>query len=227
MHAANSFERPWRRLGKWALISDKFKGGAGILAGRLPQVGHGQWQRLLGRGSLEIAAAGGARVNGSVANPNPGRTFHAVPWANKDFADLEAIITPPGSRRGQDERCRSGLVFWQDKDNYLSFTAWLDDHYEGASISVFVKRHGFEELYDAIWTMVDDAVSWGKPFKLRVAFDGNRFVVLLGDEPVTERALTDLYPEDPPLCISQVGLATNWEWGDDTGSIFESFTARG
>jgi hypothetical protein len=60
-----------------------------------------------------------------------------------------------------------------------------------------------------------------------VAFDSNRFVILLGGEPIMERALTDLYPADPPLSISQVGLATNWEWGDDTGSVFESFTARG
>jgi hypothetical protein len=227
MPAASSFEKPWRRLGKWALITDQFKGGAGTLAGRLPQKGHGQWQRLLGRGSLDVEVSGGVRVRASSANPNPGRTFHTVPWADKDFADLEATITPPGFRRGQNERCRSGLVFWQDKDNYMCFTIWLDDDYDGAAVSVFIKRHGFEELYDAVWTMVDDMIFWGKSFKLRVAFDGNRFVILLGGEPIMERALTDLYPADPPLSISQVGLATNWEWGDDTGSVFESFTARG
>ena len=117
-------------------------------------------------------------------------------------------------------------MFWQDKDNYLSFTAWLADEYQGASISVFTKRHGFEELYDAIWTMVADGISWGRPFDLRVSFDGNNFIVHLNGEPIMERSLTDIYCDDPPLRISQVGLATNWEWGDDTGSIFKAFAAR-
>ena len=41
-----------------------------------------------------------------------------------------------------------------------------------------------------------------------------------------ERALSDLYPGDTPLRIRAVGLATNWEWGDDTGSTFQEFVAR-
>jgi hypothetical protein len=227
MPASMSFEPPWRRLGERAVIADQFNRDAGLLAGRSPETGNGHWRKVLGRGVIDVGNPGGARVRASVEKPNPGRTFHTVPWFDRDFADLEATIRPPGSGRGQDERCRSGLVFWQDKDNYLSFTAYLDDDYQGGSIALFTKRHGFEELYDAIWTMVDSKISWGKPFRLRVACDGSQFVVLLDDEPVMERALADLYPEDPPLLINQVGLATNWEWGDDTGSVFESFTARG
>ena len=56
--------------------------------------------------------------------------------------------------------------------------------------------------------------------------DGDRFAIFLDGEPIMERALSDLYPEDPPLRIRRVGLATNWEWGRDTGSRFEAFRAR-
>ena len=91
---------------------------------------------------------------------------------------------------------------------------------------MFTKRHGFEELYDAIWTMVGEQLTWGGPFSLRVTCDGDRFVVFVDGEAVMERALSDLYPDDAPLAISAVGLATNWEWGDDTGSTFQEFVAR-
>jgi hypothetical protein len=74
--------------------------------------------------------------------------------------------------------------------------------------------------------MVADAVTWAQPFRFRVVFDGNWFVILLENEPVMERALSDIYRQDPPLRITQVGLATNGEWGEDTGSVFEWFTAR-
>lgn len=221
-----SIERPWRRLGNHILISDSFSGSFGTLAGRAPDIGKDHWIRALGNGVVDVKDRCGARVDASVDKPNPGRTFHTIYWPEPTFADLEVAIRPPGSGRGQNERCRSGLVFWQDEDNFLSFTAYLDDDYEGASVALFTKRHGFEELYDAVWTMVDDCIFWGRVFRLRIAFDGNRFVVLLGDEPIMERSLTDIYPQDPPLRITQVGLATNWEWGDDTGSVFESFTAR-
>ena len=96
----------------------------------------------------------------------------------------------------------------------------------GASIAVFTKRHGFEELYDAVWTMVADKIFWGRPFRLRVSFDGDNFFVLLDGEPILQRALKDLYPEDEALRIKRVGLVINWEWGDDTGSSFHSFRAR-
>lgn len=219
------FPDPWRRFGSRVVLADRFGGVARPLAGRAPDVGSGQWQRLVGRGDLETTGDG-AHVRATVATPNPGRTFHALPWANEGFADLETVILPPGSRRGEKEHCRSGLLFWQDADNYISFSIYLSDEYEGASVALFTKRHGFEELYDAVWTMVGDRIVWGRPFRLRVAFDGERFAVFLGGEAIMERALSDIYPEDPPLRIGAVGLATNWEWGDDTGSIFREFVAR-
>lgn len=219
------FETPWRRSGTRTLLEDRFAGAPAPLDGRLPETGPDPWTRLVGQGSVETTGEG-ARVVASVAAPNPGRTFHALPWPQPDFADVTAVIEPPGQGRGEREHCRSGLLFWQDEDNYLSFSVYLADEYQGASIALFTKRHGFEELYDAIWTMVGDAITWGQPFELRVTFDGNRFVVFIGAEAVMERALTDLYPDDPPLRIAAVGLATNWEWGDDTGSTFRRFTAR-
>ncbi len=219
------FAAPWRRFGDLTVLADRFAGPRGALDGRTPETGDGRWRRSVGRGGVETTGDG-ARVMGSVAAPNPGRTFHTLPWPRSDFADLEAVIQPPGAGRGEKEHCRSGVVFWQDPDNYLSFSVYLADEYHGASIALFTKRHGFEELYDAIWTMVGDAITWGEPFNLRVTCDGERFVVFVGGEAVMERALSDLYPDDPPLRINEVGLASNWEWGDDTGSTFREFVAR-
>ena len=51
-------------------------------------------------------------------------------------------------------------------------------------------------------------------------------MVYLNDEPVLYRALTDVYPECQPLRIHAVGIAANWEFGDDTGSRFDHFVAR-
>jgi hypothetical protein len=218
------FQPSWARRGDTVERTDDFA-RTGELAGSRCEVGDARWEKTLGRGSL-VCSNGAARVDATKAMPNPGRTFHTLPWVQPDFADLEVTITPPGTGRDQGEKCRCGLVFWQDDHNYLSFTAYLDDDYRGASLALFTKRHGFEELYDAIWTMVWDKITWGEPFRLRVAFDGSHFVMFIDDEPVLQRALSDIYPDDPPLRIERVGLAVNWEWGDDTGSRFQSFVAR-
>jgi hypothetical protein len=184
------------------------------------------WERTFGTGSIKLVEGGGARVDATLGAPNPGRTLYTVPWPRSDFADISTVIVPPGSRRGEGHRCRCGLVLWQDADNYLTLTSWLDDSYDGASVSFFPKRHGFEELYDAIWTMVSRSIDWGVPYHLRFAFDSGQFLVSLNGEPVLERALSDIYPTDPPLRLTRVGLAVNWEWGDDTGSVFREFAAR-
>lgn len=220
------FAAPWGRLGTDLLVADDFGGKAGPLAGHAPARGKGRWDRSVGRGAFDLTGTGAVKVRGSPASPHPNRSFYTLPWPSGGFADLEVRITPPGTRRGQGHRGRAGLVLWQDRRNYLSVTTWLDDIYEGASISVFPKRHGFEELYDAVWTNVGQKVTWGRTFRLRCSCDGNNFLILVDDEPVMERALADLYPEDPPLAIRRVGLAANWEWGCDTGSTFTGFLAR-
>ncbi|MDW9359413.1 DNA-binding protein [Sinorhizobium meliloti] len=220
------FEAPWLRLGHHAEIVDDFAGPFGDLAGRAPRIGGGTWGKTFGVGLIDVTGNGAARVRGTVEKPHPNRTLYTLPWDQVGFADLEVTITPPGEERGQAHCCRTGLVFWQDRDNYLTFTVYLDDDYHGSSIALFTKRHGFEELYDAVWTMLWTKIDWGKPFRLRIPFDGERFVVFVDDEPVMQRALTDLYPDDPPLQILRVGLAVNWEWGNDTGSSLQSFIAR-
>ncbi|MFA5898198.1 MAG: oxidoreductase [Hyphomicrobium sp.] len=223
--SAIKFKPAWARLGTDIHVRDDFAATRGDLAGRAPSLGRGVWEKTVGIGILALEGTK-AHVRATSANRNPGRTFYTLPWADPNFADLEVKITPPGTGRGDGNNGRGGLVFWQDKDNYISFSTWLDDVYEGASIALFTKRHGFEELYDAVWTMVGDKIYWGKPYRMRVAFDGNHFVLMLNDEPVMQRCLKDIYPEDAPLRIERIGMAVNWEWGDDAGSHFENFVGR-
>jgi hypothetical protein len=149
-----------------------------------------------------------------------------INWDCPGFADLEVTITPPGTARGQRENGRSGFIIWQDSDNYITVNNWLNDGYGGASISCFFHLGGFEDLYDAIWTNVGARVSWGVPHKLRMTFDGMRFTTFVNDEPVVYRGLSDVYPNSKPLEIRGVGLVSNWEWGNDTGSEFRQFLAR-
>jgi hypothetical protein len=220
-----AFDVPWSRFGSHVVLADDFAGTASELAGQRLATGDAEWEKTVGRGVVGLQEDS-AKVCASVEAQNPGRTLYTLPWSSQDFADLEVTITPPGSGRGERHNCRCGLVFWQDNDNYLTFTTYLDDSYDGASIALFTKRNGFEELYDAVWTMLADRVVWGRPFDLRVTFDGTHFVILIDGEPVLQRSLTDIYPADPGMRITRVGIAVNWEWGNDTGSTFKAFRAR-
>ena len=114
----------------------------------------------------------------------------------------------------------------QDDDNELIVATWLDDVYDGTSISSFFRLDGYEDLYDAIWTNVGRRVTWGVPYRLRVVFDGLRFAAHVDDELVLYRSLRDVRPGRSPLRICDVGLVANWEWGTDTGSCFRRFTVR-
>jgi len=73
---------------------------------------------------------------------------------------------------------------------------------------------------------VGDDIRWGQPYTLRVIFDGMHYVVYLNGKMVLYRALTDIYPEATRLKVQQVGLAVNWEHGNDTGSLFRHFKAQ-
>jgi hypothetical protein len=149
-----------------------------------------------------------------------------VPWQHPGFADLEVTITPPGTGRGQGEHGLCGFIFWQDRDNYITVNIWVSDKYDGASISCFFQVDGFEDLYDAIWTNVGSRVTFGVPMRLRMAFDGTQYLVFVDDEPVLYRALKDVYAHYRPFSINRVGLLANWEWGRDTGSVFNDFVGR-
>lgn len=217
---------PWLRLGERVEVADSFVGPAGEMTGRTTSTGERTWTKLIGRGSFDLTGKNSARVRASVERPNPGRTAYTIEWHRSEFADLEITLIPPGTARGQGELSLCGFIFWQDPDNYITVTTWLKDTYESASISCFFQIDGFEDLYDAIWTNIGRRVYWGVPYKLRMVFDGERYVVLLNDEPVLSRALVDVYPGCALLQIRRVGLVANWEWGNDTGTEFKDFIAR-
>jgi hypothetical protein len=211
-----------------AAVVDHFSGPAGQdLAGRTAGDGTPTWRRTYGRGRLLTTGDGAIRVDATVERPNPGNTAYTIDWDEPGYADIAADITPPGTGRGQAERGRAGLVFWQNPRNYLMVSMYVDDMYDGASIAIFSHLDGFEEIYDAVWSMVADKIHWGRTHRLRVTFDGLRLVTYIDDEPVLYRALTDIYADRGPLAINRVGLAVNWEWGDDTGSRFANFSAAG
>ena len=222
--AALDLPAPWSRRGTTVVVDDRFAGAPADLDAHVTP--HGQpWRKALGRGSI-VRTGDGARVEASVDAPAPGRIAYLLDWQGGNFVDLETVIVPPGRERGHGERGRAGLIFWQDRHNYITVSTWLDDHYGGASVSSFFHLNGYEELYDAVWTNVDQRIFFGREYGLRVAFDGQRYTAFVNDEPVLHRALTDVYPRCPGLTIRAVGIVANWEWGCDTGSRFKRFVAR-
>jgi hypothetical protein len=218
---------PWFVTATEPVVADDLAGSAGAdLDRRSTPDGLRTWQRQYGKGRIVTDGGSGARVVASIDRPNPGNTAYTIDWDAGEVADLSVVITPPGTSRGEGHRSRAGLIFWQDDKNFVTVSTWLEDYYDGASVAIFPHLDGFEELYDAVWTMVSEKVYWGVPYRLRVVFDGMRLLVFVDDEPVLYRALTDFYPERGPMHVCRVGLAVNWEWGDDTGSRFASFSAR-
>ena len=215
---------PWQPGATRAVVEDDFQGPAGTLEGR-PLPSGAAWKKTLGQGTFDLTGEGAVKVRASVEEPNPGRTAYTFAWETPDFAELEVEIVPPGTGRGQGEKGRAGLIFMQDEDHYILINNWFRDTFAGSSISCFFYLGGTENLHQAVWSNVGKRVYWGVPHTLRVAFDGSRFLVRLDGEPVLFRALTDVYPEARPLAIRRVGLAANWEWGDDTGSLFRRFSA--
>jgi hypothetical protein len=153
------------------------------------------------------------------------RNAYTLPWPDPAMADATVSLIAPGSGPGQDERGRGGIVFRQDHDHQLIVNTWIDDEYGGTSVSSFLRIGGFEDVYDAVWTNVGRRITWGEPYDLRVAFDGDCFVVFVDDEPVLYRRITDIVPSAPRLRIERVGIVSNWEFGDDTGTRFLRFRA--
>jgi len=210
----------------YPVVSDTFSGVPVDLSEHTAGEQGPIWKRELGKGRINLSGSGTAKVVASSEKPNPGRTIYSLPWDDSNYADLTVTITPPGTAQGQWEKGRGGLVFWQDIDNYLLISTYLDDWLSGTSISSFIKTNGFDELYDAVWTNVGTRLHWGVPYDLRVVFDGMHYLIYLDQEPVLYRALTDIYPDIERLQIRRVGITANWEWGNDTGSVFHQFTAR-
>ena len=219
---------PWQAEGSQVLVSDSFEGSAGQnMAGRLSEVGEQPWRKEIGSGRILLTGAKAAQIEASATSPNPKRLAYTVPWSRPEFADVSVDILPPGTNRHQQEKGRGGLIFWQDADNYITVSNWLDDSFNGSSMSSFFHIDGFEEIYDAVWSNLGDRISWGKRYTLRITFDGLNFVAYVDGEPVLYRSLQDVYPRLSRLSINRIGLVANWEWGDDTGSAFSRFVARG
>lgn len=208
------------------VVADQFDGPVRDLAGRRTTIGDREWRRDIGQGLIELTGHSSARVVGSVERPCPGRTAYTVDWTSPDFADVEVTITPPGIRKWLKEKGRAGILLWQDPGNYLILSAFIGD-WPAMSMAAFFQMDGFEELYDAVWTNVGGRMHWGVPHDLRVVFDGMHFTTFINREPVLYRALRDVYPHCVPLRIRRVGIVANWEWGNDTGSAFQNFVARG
>jgi len=218
---------PWHLEGSEVVVADDFAGPAGDLEGRQTSVGRRAWRREYGKGRIETTGDGAARVDATVARPNRGSTAYTVAWDDPTFADIEVEVTPPGTARGQWERGRAGLIVWDDEQNFLTISMYVDDDYDGASIAIFSHLDGFEEIYDAVWSMVGSRITFGVPHRLRVTFDGEHLLTYIDGEPVLYRAVTDIYEGRRPMRVNRVGIAVNWEWGDDTGSVFRGFVVRG
>jgi hypothetical protein len=209
------------------LLKSRFEGPPGDLAGTDAGGGEPSWEHTLGSGVIERDPEG-ARVQADREHPNPGRTLYTTEWKGGDLVDVEAEIVPPGTARGQGHRARAGLVLWQDADNYLAVNNFLDDGSTGVSISAFLRTGGHEEMYDhdATWSNVGDRIMPGEPYRLRLQTDGTRFLAFVDDETVLVRSFVDYRVSATPLRVSRVGLLVNWEWGDDTGSLFRRLTLR-
>ena len=217
---------PWYASGDELVISDDFEGPAGTdLGGRTTPVGDVEWARSYGPGRI-LLGDHCARVDASIDRPNPGNTAYTVPVHRCDVVDVSVDVTPPGTAIGQRESGRAGLVLWEDEQNFITISMYVDDSYDGASIAIFSHLDGFEDIYDAVWSMVADKITWGRTHRLRVVSDGMHILVHIDEEPVLYRALSDIYRDRGPMTVTGVGLVANWEWGDDTGSTFENFTVR-
>jgi hypothetical protein len=216
---------PWFLSGNRVVVRDQFDGPAGDLAGRFTNVGARTWRKEIGKGVIELAGGGAARVLGTVEKPCPGRTAYTLGWDKPQFADVDVKITPPGTRKGMQEKGRGGLIFWQDARNYITLSLFLGD-FPAMSIAAFFCWEGYEELYDAVWSNIGNRVHWGIPYDFRVVFDGKRFLASVNGEPVLYRALSDVYSDWDRLLINRVGIVANWEWGTDTGSLFQDFIVR-
>jgi hypothetical protein len=209
------------------------------LAGLAAATG-GTWERSVGDRAFALgpdgvvvprprdatAAGGVAHRLRALARPGGERLAYTVPWPDPALADVDVDVVPPGTARHQGEGSRAGLVFWQGPGTYLMVNVWLDDAYDGTSVSSFLRVGGYEDVFDAVWVNVGRRVTWGVPFNLRTSFDGDLHTTWVDGEPVLYRRVRDVLPGAEPMRIRRVGLLANWEFGQDTGSRFLRIRGR-
>lgn len=222
-----------RRIDDPVVFVDHFEGSGPDLAGT---TGGGRaWRHVVGKRKIHFdlgtAVVGPAlpTPRGRVTRlfrPSGQRTAYVVDWDGR-AGSISTEITPPGTRRGNGDAGRAGLILFENQDNYLIVNDWLDDEYGGSSVSSFRRIDGHEEVYDAVWTNVGQRIVWGRRHELTLSFDPSGFTAYVDGEAVLDREYRDVYPTRGPVNVNAVGICTNWEFGDDTGSRFQSFTARG
>lgn len=230
---------PAVRLGTRVVLDSPFSGSSDDLDGYLARSGQ-RWSHRSG-GAFRLEEHGAVVVPPAVVVPataNPRswrervtapsgqRTAYVIDWEDPGFADVEVDVVNPGSARGEGHDGRVGLLFEQDDDHALLVNLYLNDIYDGSSISCFLRIGGYEEVYDAVWNNVGRRVTWGGANQLRVAFDGNTWTAHLDGELVLHRRLVDVYPTAAPWRVNRVGVMANWEFGEDTGSTIRSVTGR-
>jgi hypothetical protein len=216
---------PWSPPPSGPMLHERFDTVAPDLHGTATSSGQRRWERVEGTGVVEVLGDR-ARVRADRTHPFPDRAVFTIPWDDPGHARLELEMTVPGTGRGEGHGGRAGVVFWQDPDNYLVVNVFVDDVFDGASISTFYHLDGHEDMYDAVWTLVR-GVTWGRRCTLSATFDGERFLAGIDSEPCLVRALADVYPGTPPLRIERVGIVVNEEWGNDTGTVLHRFSAAG
>ncbi|MCC6435380.1 MAG: hypothetical protein IT196_10165 [Acidimicrobiales bacterium] len=211
--------------------------GPGLLGHRPVAEGGPVWEHTIGNTAFLLdgdgavvqpvpSPTGGAKGKlAALVRAEEHRNAYTLPWPDPTSADAIVTLVAPGSGPGQGQRGRGGLVFRQDADHQLIVNTWIDDEYGGTSVSSFLRIGGFEDVYDAVWTNVGRRITYGHPYDLRVAFDGETYAVFVNDEPVLYRRISDIVPSAPPLRIERLGIVSNWEFGDDTGTRFLRFRA--
>jgi len=213
---------PWDGAGTVEVFRDTFDGPLQPLDARAP------WRHRMGAGRF-ISGNGRLAVDATRERSNPGRTVYAVDWDDPDFVDVAVVIQPPGTTRGTGHMGRGGICLWESPDDYVVVNFWLDDAFHGSSISMFVHANGSEPHWhhDATWSNAGARIQPGVAKELRIVSDGDHIVVRLAGEPVLWRRRTDIRQDADALHMTAVGLVANWEWGDDTGSVFRDFVLRG
>ena len=169
------------------VLHDDFA-GSGPLAGRA--IGRDTWRQAVGTrpgdfvvdgvsALVRVSPESSSKVVRNLAalvRPAAGRIVYTVPWKDPAAVGLSAEVIPPGKRSGEGERGRAGLILWQDADNYVVVSTWLDDAYSGVSLSSFYRIDAFEELFDAVWTNVGTRIRWGEPYRLDLDYVNGWFV---------------------------------------------------
>ncbi len=159
------------------------------------------------------------------AHPNPGRTISPCLGTTRTHADLCLDMTMPGTTRGEGHDGRCGPVFWQDTDNDLVANLFVDDAFDGASVSTFYHLGGKEPCT----TPVDVGARrrFRAPLPLRVAFDGQRFQADVNGHTGPHPRAHGRLSGGATARIARVGIVVNRESGDDTGSMLHGFTRGG